>query len=211
MTMTERLYMTSDQLQAAVNVLQCQAEPGGDYQVILDQTLFHPQGGGQPSDSGTINGVAVIRVLNDGETVRHVTRAPLAIGPADCRVDGNARALHSRLHSAGHLIGFALEAFGWQAIKAHHWPGEARVVFAPGSAPTMPDQQGLQDRLNALIHANHARVLQLEANTRRVGFGNLPAYPCGGTHVAHLAEIGQVVIEKIKEKKGQLSVFYHLV
>ncbi len=43
---------------------------------------------------------------------------------------------------------------------------------------------------------------------RKVGFGELPAYPCGGTHVARLAELGDIVISQIKMKKGQLVVSY---
>lgn len=41
-----------------------------------------------------------------------------------------------------------------------------------------------------------------------VGFGELPAYPRGGTHVARLAELGDVVVSQIKIKKGQLVVSY---
>lgn len=45
---------------------------------------------------------------------------------------------------------------------------------------------------------------------RQVGFGELPAYGCGGTHVATLAEIGAVSVTGVKMKKGQLIVQYEL-
>jgi len=45
---------------------------------------------------------------------------------------------------------------------------------------------------------------------REVSFGELPAYPCGGTHVRSLSEIGQVEVLSISEKKGTLTVSYHV-
>ncbi|RTF84656.1 alanyl-tRNA editing protein, partial [Serratia marcescens] len=43
-----------------------------------------------------------------------------------------------------------------------------------------------------------------------VGFGELPAYGCGGTHVAALGEVGAIAITGLKMKKGQLNVQYEL-
>jgi len=52
--------------------------------------------------------------------------------------------------------------------------------------------------------------MRLEDGTREVGFGELPAYACGGTHVQALGELGQVTILALSEKKGALSVRYSL-
>ena len=52
--------------------------------------------------------------------------------------------------------------------------------------------------------------MTLEDGTREVGFGELPAYACGGTHVQALSELGQVTILALSEKKGVLSVRYSL-
>ena len=55
----------------------------------------------------------------------------------------------------------------------------------------------------------HRRVT-FDGGLREVGFGELPAYPCGGTHVARLSDIGQVTITQVKMKKGQMIVNYTL-
>jgi alanyl-tRNA synthetase len=60
--MTERRYYYSDDVQGQAQVLSCAPAEAGAYAVVLDATLFHPQGGGQPSDVGTLGGVAVLRV-----------------------------------------------------------------------------------------------------------------------------------------------------
>ena len=52
--------------------------------------------------------------------------------------------------------------------------------------------------------------MRLEDGIREVGFGELPAYACGGTHVQALGELGQVTILAVAEKKGTLSVRYSL-
>ncbi|WP_432692394.1 hypothetical protein [Morganella morganii] len=46
--MTEKCYLTSRALQGTATVLECRPAEDGRYAVILDKTLFHPQGGGQP-------------------------------------------------------------------------------------------------------------------------------------------------------------------
>ncbi len=45
---------------------------------------------------------------------------------------------------------------------------------------------------------------------RMVTWGDLPVYACGGTHVRSTGEVGQIVITRVKEKKGELSVQYEL-
>ena len=56
-------------------VLECgECEKG--FAVILDQTAFYPEGGGQPCDLGTLNGIAVLDVQEkDGEIVHYTKEA----------------------------------------------------------------------------------------------------------------------------------------
>ena len=60
-------------------VLECgECEKG--FAVILDQTAFYPEGGGQPCDLGTLNGIAVLDVQEkDGEIV-HYTKEAIEAG-----------------------------------------------------------------------------------------------------------------------------------
>jgi Ser-tRNA(Ala) deacylase AlaX len=114
------------------------------------------------------------------------------------------------LHSAGHLIGNAGEALGWMPIKAHHWPGEGKITFIRGEAAQAMEAEALQQQVNQWIAADYPRRMNLEDGTREVGFGELPAYACGGTHVQALSELGQVSILALSEKKGALSVRYEI-
>ncbi|AVJ20125.1 alanyl-tRNA editing protein [Serratia rhizosphaerae] len=208
--MTERHYYHSDALQLQAQVLACQPLEDGNYALELDATLFHPQGGGQPADGGTLNGEPLLRLVPRGEDILHVVARPQPPGAIDIEVDGRLRVLHARWHSAGHLIGYLGETQGWRPVKAHHWPGEGRITFMPGDGVKALEQAWLQEALTRLIAADLPRRQRQENGVRQVGFGDLPAYGCGGTHVRSLAELGEVTISALKMKKGQLVVYYDL-
>ncbi len=207
--MTERLFFTHDHLTAELEVLSCIAHEE-QFAVILQSTIFHPQGGGQPFDTGWLGDSQVLRVIQADEHVVHYVDRPLEPGPVTARVDEQRRALHTRLHSAGHLIGNAGERLGWMPIKAHHWPGEGKITFIRGQAAHPLDAEMLQLQVNQWIAAGYSRQTTVEEGSREVGFGELPAYACGGTHVQTLSELGPVTILALSEKKGALSVRYSL-
>lgn len=207
--MTKRLFFTHDHLTAELEVLSC--TPHEDqFAVILQSTIFHPQGGGQPFDTGWLGESSVLRVTQEGDHVVHYVDRPLAPGLITARVDEQRRALHTRLHSAGHLIGNVGETLGWMPIKAHHWPGEGKITFIRGETAQVMEAETIQQRVDQWIAADYPRHMNLEDGTREVGFGELPAYACGGTHVQTLGELGQVTILALSEKKGALSVRYSL-
>lgn len=208
--MTERLYYTSDDTRGHATITHCTGEPDGCYAITLERTLFHPQGGGQPSDSGTLGGIPVESVMTRGEEVVHIVAQPLPLGETTQCVDAAVRHLHSRLHSAGHMIGQAGETFGWRPVKAHHWPNEGRITFAAGEGGTLPEAAQLLAIIRQWQNDNLARRIDFNGGLRQVGFGELPGYPCGGTHVARLSELGEVVITQVKMKKGQMVVSYTL-
>lgn len=208
--MTERLYFNTEDLSMTTTVRLCTPTQDGEFEIMLDATLFHPQGGGQPSDTGTIAGIKVNRVFQTGDMTVHLTSQPVSVGPAFIEVFPEARNLHTQLHSAGHLIGSYGELAGLRAIKGHHWPGEARVVFESENATSSLLADEMEQQINTWIAANMPRHTSQEGGQRKIGFGHLPAHACGGTHVVSTGQIGKIKITKLKEKKGQLSVHYEL-
>ncbi len=209
--MTELLYLFDDSTECSASVLSCIPTDDGQYAVTLDRTIFHPQGGGQPSDIGTIGNVSVLKVVHTPEAVLHLTDHEVA-GNVVLKVNLEKRLLHSRLHSAGHIVGLVGDQLGWHAIRGNHFPGEARVLFEPRDPASVKliDCPLFQTEVNKVISGSFSRVLNEINGIRTVTWGDLPAYPCGGTHVKTLNEIGQVEIKKIKMKKGQITVSYTL-
>ena len=84
---TVKLYDINSYLREfTAEILSCE-KSGEIYNVILDKTAFFPEGGGQPSDTGTINGIDVFDVqINDGVII-HKTKTPLPVGSAECLID----------------------------------------------------------------------------------------------------------------------------
>lgn len=129
----------------------------GDFAIITDQTIFHPQGGGQPSDVGSMTMQSPQRTFNvlsarmdairDGQ-VLHFGRlessdtASSDLGnifkPGDTitqEIDVEKRLYYSRLHTAGHVLGSAVrhllekEIEGFDELKASHFPDSASCEF----------------------------------------------------------------------------------
>ncbi|AKP35206.1 alanyl-tRNA editing protein [Yersinia aleksiciae] len=206
--MTARLFFENDLLATEVTVLSCIPD-GEQFATLLQATIFHPQGGGQPSDTGWIGDSQVLRVVLQGQLTHYLDK-PVALGIQQARVDSERRSLNSRMHSAGHIIGNIGENYGWLPIKAHHWPGEGRVSFKRGEDPQVIDIGNVQVALEQFIRQNLPRRVSVQGDFREVGFGELPAYACGGTHVSALHELGSVTVQSISEKKGVMSVNYIL-
>jgi Ser-tRNA(Ala) deacylase AlaX len=108
----------------------------------LDQTIFHPQGGGQPSDEGTINGLKVTGLIYDREKdiiVHKVNKnefleSGLKEGDeVSLKIDGEKRLLYARLHSAGHFMDILLAKLGLNDKlvpgKGFHFPDGSYVEY----------------------------------------------------------------------------------
>lgn len=207
--MTLRLFFHSDDLKANVEVLDCTPQEN-EFAVVLRATLFHPQGGGQPSDTGWIGESQVSRVVQEPERIIHFVDRPVPLGMTVIRIDEQRRRFNTRMHSAGHLIGHFIQGQGWTPIKAHHWPDEGRVQFKPGDAAQEVDVATAQQALDQWIADDLPRLTSLREGAREISFGDLPAYGCGGTHVRSLKELGTVTIASLSQKKGTLSVHYNV-
>ncbi len=225
---------------------QCEAvvvdvrEHEGKIIVVLDQTVFYPQGGGQPYDTGIITSatsefkVLETRYLN-GE-VLHIgefTHERFTAGEkVTCKIDADRRALNTRLHSAGHLVDYALRELNisWKAAKGYHFPQGPYDEYL-GSLDGLDKEtflKQLESKCNELIGRDthtEVRFMSLEEMKDVCLFvpeaipGNKPGrvvmygekgIACGGTHVAHLGEIGKMIIRKIKQEGPIVRVAYAL-
>ena len=153
-------------------------------------------------------------------------------------IDVEKRVLHSRIHTAGHIIGLAAAALRTEGVmdktivdgKASHYPGAAFVEFI-GLIPSSL-KEALQEKTDELVAADlpveilfwdeeRARrectgVLEGfglkgdEEGVRVVRIGEKGSYPCGGTHVLRTGEVGRVVVRNIKRQKGVSKVGYEV-
>lgn len=112
-----------EKLEITSNVLKCY-EHNNEIYVVLDNSPFYPEGGGQKCDLGKIGEATVLDVFkHDGEIVHKVDQK--VVGEVLCSVDESIRLRHSLLHSAQHLLSAVFERGGYDttsfAMKDDHF------------------------------------------------------------------------------------------
>ena len=194
------------------------------HELVLDQTPFYAESGGQVGDTGTLavgdDEVAVLDTVKDADgTVVHVVdRLPTDTGAeAAARVDADRRRRVMRHHTATHLLHAALrEVLGDHVHQKGSLvaPDRLRFDFSHFERMTDDERQRVEDRVNALVLANTAKVEERDVplaearergatalfgekygeRVRVVAFGPESVELCGGTHVGATGEVGLVRI-----------------
>jgi Ser-tRNA(Ala) deacylase AlaX len=206
--------------------------------IILDQTIFYPQGGGQPFDQGiieNIKGKFIVKEVRfiDG-IVRHMGNFEHgSFSQGDeviCIVNKERRELHSRLHSAGHVVDMAVTSlkFGWIPGKGYHFPDGPYVEYA-GSLEGIDKEKlktNIENLCNSFIaEARETKLIFMDKEEMKKVCHHVPEYlpagkptrvvmygdfgvPCGGTHVSNLRDIKKMVIRKIRQDGPNIRVSY---
>ena len=197
--------------------------------IVLDQTVFYPEGGGQPGDRGSIilgddSAITIVDThKNQAGTLLHIPAAGQSMPAVNDRVtasiDWDYRYRHMRTHTCLHLLCALIpyDVTGGSISQA-----KGRPDFDM-SDPL--DKEAVQQALPQLIADDRSVAYrwitdeEMENNmdlvrtmsvkppmgqdrVRLVEIGGVDLQPCGGTHVARTGEIGEVRIGKV-EKKGK--------
>ncbi|XP_065764621.1 alanyl-tRNA editing protein Aarsd1 [Muntiacus reevesi] len=198
------------------------------FQVVLEDTLLFPEGGGQPDDRGTINDISVLRVTRRGTQADHFTQTPLTPGTeVQVRVDWDRRFDHMQQHSGQHLItAVADDLFG---LKTTSWElGRLRSVIELDSPSVTAEQvaaieQSVNEKIRDRLPVN-VRELSLDdpeveqvrgrglpddhaGPIRVVTIKSVDSNMCCGTHVSNLSDLQVIKIlgtEKGKKNKTNL-------
>jgi Ser-tRNA(Ala) deacylase AlaX len=197
--------------------------------IILDQTIFYPQWGGQPSDTGTISSesgifdVQMVRLDEQGIVYHYGEYRNGAFSPRESvtlEINRENRIQNARNHSAGHLIDIAMRNIWLTHMKPLKWYHFADGPYVEYSGSIDWDTEWyrirLETEMNLLIGKDI--LMQVTYDTSVPGpTGKIPRSVnwewylwcgCGGTHVRSTGEIGKVTIRKIKIKDGNTRVSY---
>lgn len=234
---TRLLYLDDSHLmETDATILRVHHDGEGNSTVVLDATIFYPQGGGQPTDRGRLTtargGLDVRRVwFADGE-VRHTGTAEGALAEgetAHLTVDAALRHRHALLHTGGHLVMTAVDRLvGYRPTKGYHFPDGPYVEFDRALPPEDRESFAakVQDVLDELVAEDSAVTSRScdPAGLRADGVyvpAEIPAgkptrvvvtagyqSPCGGTHVRRLGELSGLRVRNVKVKSGRTRVGY---
>ena len=189
-------------------VLEC-GECKKGFAVILDQTAFYPEGGGQPCDLGTLNGIAVLDVQEkDGEIVHYTKEAVEAGSEVIGKIDWDRRFDLMQQHSGEHIVsGLVHEAYGYDNV-GFHMSSDVITVDLSGVL-TEAQLVEIEAETNKKIWENseveitypskeeleklsYRSKKELTGQVRLVRFPGSDLCACCGTHVTHTGEIGAV-------------------
>lgn len=119
--MTIKLYDQDSHMdQFTATVLSC-VPVGERYQVVLDQTAFFPEGGGQLADTGTLGGVEVLDVQETPNEVVHLTARPLEKGKEVAgAIHWKQRFARMQNHSGEHIVSALVhQKYGYRNVGFH--------------------------------------------------------------------------------------------
>ncbi len=159
---TIKIYLDNSYLKKYTSkVLEIIFERGSRAYIILDRTIFHPKGGGQPSDIGIIkynNSIfEVKKVLNINDVLAHYGKfktQPFNIGDnVECELNWNFRYKVMKLHTAGHILDYALrEVYGRvvDTIDAMHGPPKAYITYN-AETPSSGQLKRIEEIANGIV------------------------------------------------------------
>jgi alanyl-tRNA synthetase len=186
----------------------------------LEESPFYPEGGGQVSDSGTVESpsgrarvVDVYRVGDDQALALEPLEGEIGAGEAvRAVVERETRLATMRNHTATHLLHAALrERLGTHVRQAGSYVGPDKLRFDFTHGERLSDEEladvdaWIADRIAAAHNVHALETTRQEAEAlgamalfgekygdwvRMVEIDGVSRELCGGTHVANTAELG---------------------
>ena len=208
---TEKLYYADPFMKEfTASVLTCEAAKTG-YLVTLDRTAFYPEGGGQPSDHGTMNGLSVTDVHEKDGVVFHTVEGKVETGETvSCSIDWERRFDHMQQHSGEHILsGILCADYCCDNVGFHM--GADTVTIDYNTEITWDQCLSAEAKANAIIAADipchisfpgkeeldaldYRSKKELSGAVRIVAFPGADCCACCGTHVLRAGQVGLVKI-----------------
>jgi alanyl-tRNA synthetase len=223
MPITERLYYHDSHLiEFEARVVDVTERVSGWTAVVLDRTAFYPTGGGQPSDTGTLNGSRVVECIDDEPNgVLHVVQGPTPARGAVVkgRVDWSRRLDHMQQHTGQHILSQAFVTLFNAPTKSFRVMDQSCEIDIdlPNAtseiierAVELANNVIWEDRAITIrnVSSDEAAELPLRKESARQGelrlieIEGFDLTPCGGTHAYRTGEVGIIAVRSWERARG---------
>lgn len=218
-----RYYHHPDERSFDATVTGCRDYKDGLFAVTLSDTLFYPEGGGQPGDTGTLSGVRVTDTRLSGDEIIHVCETELPIGQTvHGELDWERRFRHMQCHTGEHIFsGIAHELYGCNNVGFHLSRDCVTIDF---DRVLTPEQLAEVERqTNEAVFADVPTVIsypdadtlrtldyrskkELTGTVRIVEAGGRDVCACCGLHVARSGMVGCVKVGTQTPHRGGIRL-----
>lgn len=222
--MTHKTYYDDLYLRELDAEVISQTEHDGKYNLILDQTIFYPSGGGQPCDLGFIDGVEVIDVHEKGDEIIHVLSKPVENKRVHCVLNWDRRFELMQQHLGEHLYAGCI--YSLHNIHTARMRIEGDNVSIDTDIPADMNKILEAEALaNEAIYKNipveiiYPDMEEVKANARKLPPENAQTpirivkvegvdyVPCCGLHVKSTGEVGLIKITSVENHKGGSRIY----
>lgn len=210
---TKRLYFGNPYLRDfSARIVKRGAQEGRPV-LVLDQTCFYPESGGQPSDKGTLSGVNVLQVFEAEGKIFHVVESDILSEEVIGNIDWTTRFDHMQQHAGQHVLSQSFfELYKAETLSFHL--GEEVSTLEMDLRNLTEDQAAkIEERANAVVYEDREiksyfvteeqveeiplrRPPKKHGLIRVVEVAGFDYSACGGTHPYRTGEIGPVKILK---------------
>lgn len=189
--------------------------------LILDQTCFYPESGGQPCDKGTINEVEVLKVLEDEARIIHLLAENISSAKVTGKIEWQTRFDHMQQHSGQHILSQSFhELLGAETLSFHL--GEAISSVEMDLRKISEEEvENVERRANEIVFQDREikcyfipeekiesvplrRPPKKKGLIRVVEVSDFDFSACGGTHVRRAGEIGLIKILKLERIRNNI-------
>ena len=218
------MYYKKSECNELTTKITAKTRRGELWDLELEDTIFYPEGGGQPADRGWIDGIRVLDVQKNGNRILHtLEQAPDKEG-VRLELDRSHRDHFRIQHTGQHLVSALLLKYcGARTLSVHLGEEEcgietdreeipreelyrieekaARLIAAgiPVTSQEVPDRKALETY-------KLRRSTDKTENIRLVSIGEEDVTPCGGLHADSTAELGMIKYTGRERVRGHIRL-----
>jgi alanyl-tRNA synthetase len=190
--------------------------------VVLDQTCFYPESGGQPSDRGTLNGIEVLGVLEEDSKILHLLEDDISAGEVKGKIDWQTRFDFMQQHAGQHILSQSFHELYQAETLSFHLGEVTSTVEIDLRKVAEEEVERVETRANDIVFQDREiksyfipeekissiplrKPPKKKGLIRVVEVSDFDYSACGGTHPSKTGEVGLIKILKWEKIRNNVK------
>lgn len=190
--------------------------------VVLDQTCFYPESGGQPSDRGTLNGIEVLGVLEEDSKILHLLEDDISAGEVKGKIDWQTRFDFMQQHAGQHILSQSFHELYQAETLSFHLGEVTSTVEIDLRKVAEEEVERVETRANDIVFQDREiksyfipeekissiplrKPPKKKGLIRVVEVSDFDYSACGGTHPFKTGEVGLIKILKWEKIRNNVK------